>query len=137
MHRMVIFCIIVCLLTACRHFRHEDASTFDVTSSGYNGLVSFYRGPLNHLSAVRRGSCPMYPSCSEYSRQAVADHGPLIGWIMTIDRLLRCGRNELDTAQRIFVNGQWKFYDPLWANDGWWRSSEDNDEVHTPLIVEP
>ena len=60
--------------------------------SPFGGMVAFYRGPLDHLSAVRRGECPMFPSCSEYAREAVARHGDLAGWIMASDRLMRCGR---------------------------------------------
>lgn len=79
--------------------------------------MDFYQGPLNHLSAVRRGSCPMHPSCSEYGRQAMAKHGFLKGWVMTLDRLMRCGRDELKTAPRIFIHGVWKAYDPLENNE--------------------
>jgi hypothetical protein len=78
----------------------------------------------------------MHPSCSEYSRQAVAAYGAVIGWTMTMDRLLRCGRNELETAPRVFVDGQWKYYDPLWANDQWWHSPDD-DVVNPSLVLQP
>jgi putative component of membrane protein insertase Oxa1/YidC/SpoIIIJ protein YidD len=93
-------------------------------STAYNGLMAIYEGPLNHLYAVRKGSCPMYPSCSAYSRQAVAAHGPVVGWIMTMDRLMRCGRNETQNVPQIFIEGQWKYFDPLEANDRWWSGPE-------------
>jgi len=63
----------------------------------------------------------MHPSCSEYSRRVVEKHGFAIGWMMTLDRLLRCGRDELKTAPKIFVSGQWKYYDPVENNDFWWE----------------
>ncbi|MCP4694291.1 MAG: membrane protein insertion efficiency factor YidD [Desulfobacterales bacterium] len=85
-----------------------------------SGVVAFYRGPLNHLSAVRHGECPMYPSCSDYSLQAIRKHGMWIGWIMAHDRLMRCGRDETRTARKILVNGKWKYYDPVEGNDRWW-----------------
>ena len=85
-------------------------------------LLAIYRGPLNHLYAIRGGQCPMYPSCSQYSRQAIARHGLLIGWVMTTDRLLRCGRDETHLSAKIRVDGQLKTYDPLDANDFWWFS---------------
>jgi hypothetical protein len=91
--------------------------------SPYEDLLGIYREPLNHLDAVRRGVCPMHPSCSEYSRQAVKKHGFVLGWAMAMDRLLRCGRDELRRAPTILVHGQWKFYDPLVANDNWWYST--------------
>ncbi len=85
-------------------------------------LMAIYRGPLNHLYAIRGGQCPMYPSCSQYSRQAVARHGPVIGWVMTTDRLLRCGRDETHLSPRILINGRYKTYDPVEANDFWWST---------------
>ena len=67
----------------------------------------------------------MYPSCSEYARLAIAAHGPLVGWLMAHDRLLRCGRDEADNAPRILVDGQWKIYDPPEANDFWFLTAGD------------
>ena len=40
--------------------------------------------------------------------------------MMTFDRLMRCGRDELKTALRIQVADQWKYYDPVEYNDDWW-----------------
>ena len=80
----------------------------------------FYDKGLNHLSAVRKGTCPMHPSCSTYSRQAFQKHGFVVGWWMTYDRLLRCGRDELKLSPRTLVHGQWKVYDPVSYNDWWW-----------------
>ena len=83
-------------------------------------LIDMYSGPLNHLSAVRRGPCPMHPSCSEYARQAMAKHGRVKGWLMATDRLMRCGRDETRLAPKVWVNGQIKYYDPVDNNDFWW-----------------
>jgi len=80
-------------------------ATKEAPGNGDNLLaatIEIYRGPLNHLSAVRRGSCPMYPSCSEYSKQAIKKHGMTIGWMMTTDRLLRCGRDEMKLSPQYF-----------------------------------
>jgi hypothetical protein len=79
-----------------------------------------YDKGLNHLAAVRRGTCPMYPSCSAYSREAFQKHGFVVGWWMTYDRLLRCGRDELKLSPRTLVHGRWKVYDPVSHNDWWW-----------------
>lgn len=65
----------------------------------------------------------MYPSCSEYALSAISKHGALIGWIMTIDRLMRCGRDEIYLSPEIMVNGQWKIYDTVEQNDFWWASA--------------
>jgi len=66
----------------------------------------------------------MHPSCSEYGRQAVRKHGFFVGWTMAMDRLLRCGRDELKHIHRIWVAGDWRFYDPVSANDNWWYPVE-------------
>ncbi|HJO61774.1 MAG: membrane protein insertion efficiency factor YidD [Desulfobacterales bacterium] len=83
--------------------------------------IQVYRRPLNHLSAVRRGGCPMYPSCSNYSKQAIQKHGMIIGWMMTTDRLLRCGRDEMKLSPQIFISGRLNYYDPVEINDYWWN----------------
>lgn len=88
----------------------------------FGNAIEIYRGPLNHLSAVRHGQCPMHPSCSQYSREAIDKHGAVKGWVMAMDRLMRCGRSELSTAPLVQVNGQWRSYDPVIDNDFWWHS---------------
>jgi putative component of membrane protein insertase Oxa1/YidC/SpoIIIJ protein YidD len=93
----------------------------------YSYMIDFYRGPLNHLAAVRKGECPMHPSCSEYSQQAIQKHGWMVGWMMSHDRLLRCGRDEMKLAPRVVVNGQRKYYDPVKHNDFWWASAPKPD----------
>ncbi|MCJ7539262.1 MAG: membrane protein insertion efficiency factor YidD [Desulfobacterales bacterium] len=83
-------------------------------------MIEFYRGPLNHLSAVRSGECPMYPSDSKYSLQSIQKHGMFVGWIMAMDRLMRCGRDETRLSPKIIINGKSKYYDPVEKNDFWW-----------------
>ncbi len=87
-------------------------------------LVEFYRGPLDSLSAIKTGECPMYPSCSEYSVQALEKHGFFVGWMMTCDRLMRCGRSEMKLAPTILVDGKVKYYDPVEKNDFWWNKAK-------------
>ena len=98
--------------------------------------VDFYRNELNHLSAVRGSECPMYPACSEYSLESVKKHGLLIGWIMTCDRLMRCGRDELHLSPVIRTDANtWKCYDPVKNNDFWWykknTTSNEPKDMHT------
>lgn len=62
----------------------------------------------------------MYPSCSDYSRQAIEKYGSIIGAMVVADRLMRCGRDELNLARMIYVNGKLRFYDPLENNTFWW-----------------
>ena len=116
MKKIFIF-IHIFILTACTHSSGwNNQSDVDVPGP-FSVLVGFYRGPLNHLSAVRHGSCPMHPSCSEYARQAIEKHGEILGWIMTCDRLMRCGRDETHISPKIRINGQLKYADSLEQNE--------------------
>ncbi len=98
-------------LNAARQEGEKDASNPGTS------LVKFYR---KYLSPVAGGRCPMYPSCSQYSIECFSKHGLLMGWIMTWDRLYRCGRDELGRSPWVFVNGRQKCYDPVKNNDFWW-----------------
>ena len=64
--------------------------------------------------------CPMAPTCSTYSAQAIQKHGLLKGWIMTTDRLMRCGRDELRLSETVLINGRKHSHDPVENNDFWW-----------------
>jgi uncharacterized protein len=110
----------VLILSGCSALKPMQTHPDD-NLSPLSTAVEFYRGPLNHLSAVHMGECPMEPSCSEYALQAIEKHGMLLGWFMTCDRLMRCGRDELDLSPEVLVYGKWKCFDPLDANDGWWE----------------
>jgi hypothetical protein len=70
----------------------------------------------------------MYPSCSHYAARALKEHGPVMGWIMTCDRLLRCGRSETRLSPRVRVHGRPLTFDPVEANDFWWFTPCANPE---------
>ena len=88
--------------------------------NGFNPLRSFVEFYRVYISPIDGKDCPMYPSCSEYSLQSFKKHGLFIGWAMTCDRLYRCGRDELRLSPTIMINGEFRCYDPLEANDFWW-----------------
>jgi putative membrane protein insertion efficiency factor len=50
-------------------------------------LLTGYKGLLSPLFA---GSCRFVPSCSEYARLAVIEHGALKGSWLAMRRLARC-----------------------------------------------
>ncbi len=87
--------------------------------------IDFYRGPLNHLEAVREGTCPMHPSCSAYAKEVYEKHGPVTGSVMTFDRLIRCGRDETSHAREIYIQGRGRYHDPVRYNDFWWYEKGD------------
>ncbi len=117
--KLILLLTFFSLITSCTYSQSMTAET-DWGSDPLSSMVRFYRGPLNHLSAVRYGECPMYPSDSEYSLQSIKKHGMLAGWVMSMDRLMRCGRDETRLSPKIFINGKWKTYDPVEKNDFWW-----------------
>lgn len=80
-------------------------------------LVGLYR---SNISPIDGKNCPMYPSCSEYSIRCFKKHGFFVGWMMTCDRLFRCGRDEIRLSPYIMIHGEPRCYDPPENNDFWW-----------------
>lgn len=115
---LIIFCFLF-LFTGCS--MHQSPTAPDrYDNSPASQLILFYQGPLNHLSAVRHGGCPMHPNCSAYGLSAIEKHGALVGWMMTFDRLIRCGLDETRLSPEVFVDGSWNYIDTLEQNDFWW-----------------
>ena len=109
-------------------FGEEARSQKD--SSDFNPgtwIISFYR---DHISAVDGDRCPSFPSCSSYSAEAFRTHGFLLGWMMTVDRLIHEGGEETAVSPLVYTQGGWKIYDPLENNDSWWYRREKKD--HDP-----
>ena len=125
MKQLLLLCLLILsFLFSCAY----PQTTGEESNSAFNpmrSVVAFYQGPLNHLSAVKKAECPMYPSCSAYSIQCFEKHGLFVGWIMTHDRLMRCGRDELKLSPTAIVNGKWKCIDPVGNNDFWWYDNMD------------
>lgn len=118
--------VMAVMLAGCATPHPGDFHHVDPMSS----LIRFYRGPLNHLAAVRTGSCPMHPGCSEFALSAIEKHGPMMGWIMACDRLMRCGGDETRLSPEVWVNGSFKYLDTIEQNDFWWTLSTERP----PLI---
>ncbi len=72
-----------------------------------------------YLSGADGHRCPMRPSCSGYALQAIQRHGSIMGWIMTCDRLMRCGRDELKISPSVKTPHGIRCHDPLDNNDFW------------------
>ncbi len=54
----------------------------------YQKTLSFDHGPLKHIFPFY--GCRFYPSCSDYSYQAITKKGLILGIFLTIKRLLKC-----------------------------------------------
>lgn len=51
------------------------------------GLITFYR---KYISKFLGKNCRFYPTCSEYTYQAIEKHGTIIGLYLGIKRILKC-----------------------------------------------
>ena len=71
------------------------------------------------LSPVLESNCYMLPSCSAYGKQALSEQGPLLGLLLTVDRLFH-EANEDQTSPLVRQGGKVKLYDPPSANV-WWK----------------
>jgi len=63
-------------------------------------------------------SCPSYPVCSVYSRQAIEQYGLLYGAWLSIDRLIH-ESDDLQHGPWIMVDQTTRLNDPLQRNAFW------------------
>ena len=75
-----------------------------------------------YISPVDGARCPMYPTCSSYSLQALHKHGALLGTFLTVDRLYHEG-DPHEQRKPIDKWGFIRFDDPLVNNDFWLQQS--------------
>jgi putative membrane protein insertion efficiency factor len=76
-----------------------------------HGLIRFYQVFISPAGGPDR--CGFRPSCSRYGHQAIGEQGPVVGVMMTADRLTRCNIFERPGYTRL-PNG--KLYDPVSDN---------------------
>ena len=95
--------------------QREDHQGHSETNIGV-WLASFFS---KHISAVDGDRCPSEPTCSSYSVQAFKKHGLVMGWLMTVDRLIHEG-DEWIVSPVKNRNGKGKIIDPIENNDFWW-----------------
>ena len=53
-------------------------------------LLFLLTGYQRYISPLFAPHCRFYPSCSEYAKQAITEHGTLSGSLMATKRILRC-----------------------------------------------
>ncbi|WP_106450589.1 membrane protein insertion efficiency factor YidD [Trichococcus alkaliphilus] len=76
-------------------------------------FIGLIRGYQKYISPLFPPSCRYYPTCSNYSVQAIQKHGAIKGSLMGISRILRC---------HPFVKGG---YDPVPEQFSIRRNKED------------
>jgi uncharacterized protein len=67
------------------------------------------------ISPIGGGRCGFRPSCSQYGFSAIQTEGPLVGLLMTADRLTRCNIWKRPGPD-YFLLPTGKLYDPLSNN---------------------
>ncbi len=117
-YQMMLSFLIICMIYGCAAFPQTDISNHILIAEGESARnfspIQFFR---KYISPIDGNRCPMYPSCSAYSMEAIQKYGLVKGWIMTCDRLMRCGRDELKLAPRVIIRGEVYCYDPVSEND--------------------
>ena len=74
-----------------------------------------------YISVTDGNRCPMYPTCSQYCVESFRKNGIVMGWIMSCDRIMRCGGNETDLSSPVWIKGEKRIHDPVSHNDFWWK----------------
>lgn len=69
----------------------QPAATVNETSS--KDYISFYQ---KFISGIRGQDCPMYPSCSNFALNAFQEKSFTTAFVLTSDRLMRCGHDVKD-----------------------------------------
>jgi putative component of membrane protein insertase Oxa1/YidC/SpoIIIJ protein YidD len=119
---MVLFTALVCLMAP--RLASAEPPALNTLNSSTPKASSAWSTPLKlfqmTISKADGNRCPMYPSCSHYSCQAFERHNPIMAWILTTDRLLRCGRDETRLSKPVIIKGRARIKDMLADNTFWW-----------------
>jgi putative component of membrane protein insertase Oxa1/YidC/SpoIIIJ protein YidD len=78
-------------------------------------LLELYRVVVSPVDGDR---CDMAPTCSLYAQQAFREHGVVLGFLLTADRLLH-EADEHPYVPTYSVRGERYYLDPVSANTYW------------------
>lgn len=124
----MLFCSFLVMMSGCSLYHRKSGlkenelaeKIHDSVPSTGNGSESPVVMPLKFyqtfISGIDGHRCPMTPSCSSYAVTAFKKYGFIRGWIMTCDRLLRCGRDETRLSPPVIIEGRQYIYDPVENN---------------------
>ena len=105
-------------------------SRYDKSDSACNigaWMASIFR---DHISRIDGDRCPSLPTCSSYSVLAFRKHGFFMGWLMTVDRLIHEGSEEMAVSPLVYYRGRMKIFDPVENNDFWWYKQRADHNDH-------
>ena len=116
---LILFCLVVePALPALAQNPNPAEDALPQEGSLFLSPITFYQKVISPAAGHR---CQMRPSCSAYSKEAFQTHGFFLGWIMTCDRLMRCGRDETGLSPGILTSEGRLTRDPLSQNDSWMK----------------
>lgn len=95
----------------------EEEKSGGYVSNVFFGWLRIYQ---NRMNVVMRSQCPMTPSCSAYSIEAIKKHGAVKGLVLTFDRLIH-EADEKATGYKVMRGNRLKALDPVTNNDFWWH----------------
>ena len=99
--------------------KENPASPVSPGQKAAQGAIRLFQ---RYISPVDGDRCPCYPTCSQYSAEAIRKHGVWIGLVMTFDRLIHESA-EIRQAPLVNIYGSYRYYDPVENNDFWWNKS--------------
>lgn len=53
-------------------------------------IINWYQKHISQWLSSKQIHCKYYPTCSEYTKQAIAKYGALKGSLLGIKRILKC-----------------------------------------------
>lgn len=108
------------------NIQKKDTEKENVSVSA-NLLIMGIKFFQEYISPIDGDRCNMYPTCSDYSVQAIKKHGALIGFVMTADRLIH-ESDEMNYAKLVKVGKRFRYYDPVENNDFWWHKGNYSEQ---------
>jgi uncharacterized protein len=98
----------------------------------FSRSVRFYQ---RNLSSIFGGNCSLYPSCSRYSIEGFETTGPLLGFLLTYDRLIH-ETDEIKFSHIILDDGKIKNYDPVDNNNFFKKKKKEKLIMRLNLLSE-
>jgi len=114
--------VLLAVLSLCLAAAWQSLRMPSVTPQGL--VMAFYQHGIGHLDGR---SCPSYPVCSAYARDAIVVHGWWLGAWLAMDRLIH-EADDVHAQYTVMVGAEKRFYDPLWRNDFWLNEMEKEEE---------
>ena len=78
---------------------HLPRKSIVLMITGYQHTLSPDHGPLKELYTY--GYCRHEPTCSEYGKRTIEEHGVIIGSLLIMKRLLTCHPWKIPSSEKI------------------------------------